>query len=419
MQEVTRDQHGTIRERIRRHLRRELLPFWADHAWDEDAGGFIGHLGDHGRRTGVYDKYLLIQARLIWSFAAAHRHGLTGANYLDLARRGFAFLVERMWDPEHEGFFRALRRDGTLFLDEKWVYGHAFVIYALSEYSLAAGDSDALAWARRTYALLERRARRGDSGWINFFRRDWTPRWGEQQRRSSDVHLHLLEAFSRLYEAAPRREYEAAVRHVRELLTHRAMHPAGCILDRHNGNWRPRPWRDLQVTTSFGHNAELAWLLADASDVLGERPARHETAVRLVDYVLRFGWDPERGSIAGYGLPGRHVLRAWPLRRRRLLRGSWQQAEMMVGLLRVHEMTGDPKYLDAFARQFEWVWSRQIDHEGGEWHYRVTWPDGRPLPYPKGNQHKCCYHNARALMYSERMLDRLNQEALSALGESL
>lgn len=400
--------HGSIRNAVARHLREDILPFWTRNTWDAENGGFTTHLGDHGARTGCLDKYLVPQARMIRTLAAAHRHGVTDRGLLELAEQGFRFLTTRMWDERHEGFFMAVRPDGSPLHDWKWTYGHAFALYAISEFHLASGNREALAWSRRTYDLLERRAREGDDGWREFLRRDWSPRLRRRRQRTSDNHLHLMEAMMVFHEATRDERHARTLRLLTRILLERTLHPSGCVIDKFSLDWRPRRGIDLQVTTSYGHCAELAWLLCDACEQLGMPRDSYAAAVlRLVDYVLEFGWDPERGSVAFYGAPGRHVLDCRTMRPRRHLRGWWQQAEMLVALLRAYKLTRNDKYLWAFAKLFRWVWDVHIDRNGGDWHAWVSWPDGRPLPCPKGDHQKACYHNGRAMMECERALDEL------------
>ncbi len=403
-----------IRQRIGRHLRENLLPFWTRRTWDESHGGFIGHVGDHGIPTGVTDKYLLIQSRIVWTLSAAHRHGITDQRYLELAGRGFRFMVDRMWDEKHGGFFHAVRRDGSILIDWKWVYAQAYVIFAFSEYFLASNDEEALAWARRTFDVLENKGREGNAGWKEFLRRDWGPRWRRQRQRTSGSHLHLMEAFDVLYQASGEAKHRDALEFVTDLLVSRTLHASGCLIDKFSLDWSPRRSIDFQVTTSYGHCAELAFLLTDACRTLG-RPARDYVAVatRLLDYAIDNGFDRERGGLADYGTPGKHVRDSWTLRPRRHLRGEWQQAEFLPALLRLHELTGDAKYLDVFAKQFEWIWTHQIDHVGGAWFASVN-PDGTPHDRTKGNSHRCCYHNGRALIECEKIMMAGRREAFSS-----
>ncbi len=398
-----------VQRLLARNLRESVLPFWTRHTWDEVYGGFLGHIDDRGRPTAVTDKYLLIQARMIWTLSAAHRHGLRDRGYLELAARGIRFLTTHLWDGEHEGFFHAVRREGTPLDTRKWVYTQSFVIFALSEYFLASGDAEALAWAVRLFEVVQRRAGEGEAGWREYLRRDWSPEWRPRRYRTSNLHMHLLEAVTVLYQATRREEHRRALALLMEIMLRRTLHPSGCVLERFSLDWRrPRFSVDFQVTTSYGHGAELAHLLDAAGRTLGWAEADYvPAAVRLVNHALVFGFDAARGGIARYGRPDRHVLHARTLRARRLLRGSWEQAEMLLGLLTMYARTRRADLKLAVGRQVGWIWRHQLDHERGDWHPWVSWPEGRPLGSPKGNDHLCCYHQARALMGGERLLEEL------------
>jgi mannobiose 2-epimerase len=162
--------------------------------------------------------------------------------------------------------------------------------------------------------------------------------------------------------------------------------------------WRPAPGRAGVLTTSYGHNAELAWLLLDAADALGVgAPAVQATALGLIEHALVWGTDRRRGGVAALGPPAGPVAGAVYLGPRRLRKRWWDQMEMLVALLEAYRRTGAPRYLDALVCQWRWCWTRQRDHVGGDW-YRTTSRRGRPLDLVKGDDVKCPYHTARALM---------------------
>jgi mannobiose 2-epimerase len=169
-----------------------------------------------------------------------------------------------------------------------------------------------------------------------------------------------------------------------------------------------RLWR-RPITVSYGHGVEMAWLVHRALDTLGDGPSsRPPQLLALIDHALRFGFDRERGGLAQYGPPTGSVRRAVYLSRERLTRRWWEQAELLVATLAAYQWTREPRYLAAFAGQFEWVWNHQIDHEGGEWWVATAWPDGRPLEFHKGDAWKGSYHSARALMEISRRLSSLS-----------
>ncbi|HYM70037.1 MAG TPA: AGE family epimerase/isomerase [bacterium] len=399
--------------RAERSLAENVLPFWARHAPDEEWGGFITHLGRTGDRLGTTDKYLVAQARMIWTLAAAHRHGLSDRGYLDLAGRGVRFLVDRVWDPTHGGFVWAVTRDGSPLDPRKSVYGQAFAIYGLAEYAMAAGDPQALAWAGRAFDVLVAKAGDGALGFREEFAREWTPAAGWRgERKTLNTHLHLMEALVSLTEASRRETHAQALRGVLDLLLTRAVHARhGYAWDEFDPAWQARVLPRRQRHISYGHNVELAWLSLRAIGMLGlpREPARGPI-LDLIDHALAYGFDHTRGGLAQYGPPAGAVRHAVYLPVERLTRVWWQQAEMLVAALEAYRWTGAARYRVAFEKQFDWIWRYQTDHDGGDWYEATAWRDGRPLRLDKGHAWKDPYHNARALMEVSRQIRALGAE---------
>ena len=130
---------AAILTRTESALADDILPFWTRETWDEESGGFITYLDRAGRRSGPTGKFLMTQAGMIWALAAAHRHGVESQGYLELARRGVQFFLEKMWDQDHGGFVWQVARDGHVIDPRKDTCGQAVAIYALTEYAIRWG----------------------------------------------------------------------------------------------------------------------------------------------------------------------------------------------------------------------------------------------------------------------------------------
>jgi mannobiose 2-epimerase len=398
---------GSILARIESGLAHDVLPFWTRETWDEDGGGFITHLDRAGHRSGPTSKCLVTQAGTIWALAAAHRHGLDERRYLELARRGVRFLLETMWDAEHGGFVWEVAGDGRLTDPRKDTCGHAVAIYALTEYAMAAGDEEALATASAVFDLLHERAAEGPAGFQEAFTRDWTPAPDPRgDRKTLLTHLHLMAAFALLARASRASAHVAALEKVLTLLLGRTIHPTHrCGTETFDRSWRPLRLGLGRTVTSYGLNVEAAWLMLDATDALGAPPERvREMALDLIDHALAYGFDWQRGGLARYGPPRGHVAHAVYLDPRRLDKVWWVQAELLVATIEAHRLTGAASYLDAFERQFDWIWTRQADREAGGWFEVTTWSDGRPLGLGKGDERRCPFHETRALIRVSRAL---------------
>jgi len=141
-------------------LGEKILPYWFDTAQDTANGGYW--LSDDlvKGRTLPKEKAIVTQARMIWMFSLAHRQGFSDArrDYLKAAAQGYRFLIEHFLDKEHGGYFWKTDLAGKSVKQHKFVYGEAFVIYALVEYHRASGDKEALRHAGKLYQTLQDRA---------------------------------------------------------------------------------------------------------------------------------------------------------------------------------------------------------------------------------------------------------------------
>jgi mannobiose 2-epimerase len=386
---------------------RDLVAFWSRAAPDPEHGGFLTDLDRWGRPGGPGHKHVIMQARLVWTFATAHAHGLGDGGLLDLADRGVGFLTTRLWDSRAGGFAWAVDRDGAPLDARKDATAQAFGIYALVAHARASGDAGSLAWAERAFDVLRDRADAGASGFGETFAPDWTPVPGPGgAARTVGAHLHLMEAFAALAEATGRAEHRRAAARVAALLVRHAVDPAtGATGEAFDDAWRPLRPAPGPAPVSYGHAVELAWLALAAPPGLGlaAGPARTRL-LAVIDHALAWGFDHRRGGLARHGPRLGRAAAAVYLHPRRLHKVWWVQAEMLAALAEAWRQTGAPRYLAALARQFGWIDRYQVDHEAGGWFEAVTWRRGRPLRWTKAHRWKDPYHETRALLHVRQAL---------------
>lgn len=248
---------------------------------------------------------------MVWGFSHACLHGFKSdrRDYLQAAARGYRFLLDHMLDREHGGYFWKTDVAGKAIDDRKIIYGEAFVIYAFVEYSRASGDKEPLQRAMELYETLQKHAHDAtNSGWVEHFRRDWTPlpsRDPDAQveiagLKSANAHLHLMEALTELYDAtrdpAVRKSLEEALRINAEYFY--PPDPGQAVFHR-EPDWKPVT-DPASAGLSYGHNVEFAWLMVRAEKTLGRRPSwRHFYA--YLDHALKYGYDHERGGLYSRG----------------------------------------------------------------------------------------------------------------------
>lgn len=419
---MTRDQLVQLRDEAKHHLETELLPFWLDRCKDEQHGGFITHFDTNGKDTGEDQKSLIAQTRTVYTMASAHRAGYGKGRCAEYAKHGVDFLLDRMWDNQHEGFFWTVDRKGNVQIDKKIAYGLSFAIYSLSEYTLATGDDRGLQCAERVFDLLQKYA--VDTmygGYFEMFERDWTlcgPGAAGGDRKTLDVHMHLMEAFTTLFEASQHSVHRRKLEEVIELLLHRIQHPQ-------YKTDIPQFWRDWSVApqikfdivwgwdrftedgeksnaednTSYGHNVEFAWLFLHALDILGEDwQAYKDIVVAQFDHCLAHGIDWEYGGVF---VEGSHSGGVYDREKE-----FWQNAEVLIGMLEACLRLESERYFPAYENVHRFVFDKMIHHEVGEW-----WPlltrQGEPIWTHMSHSWKVNYHTVRSMIQAVQRLERL------------
>jgi mannobiose 2-epimerase len=405
-----------IRRKAAANLKDSVLPFWTRATWDQEQGGFWGRLDRSGNVIDTSEKLLIKQVRMLWSLSAAHKFGIRDCGYLELAHQAFDYLVRTMWDNDEGGFYFSVARDGRPLSRRKNTDVHGYVLIGLGEYYTASKRKEALEWGNKVFELLAAKAMDGELGYREEFDDGQWPVLNSEQMnlgdrrdlKTIDMHTNILEGLIYLSRASEDPRHLDALQKVFRLIVEKGIHPKHrCGITAFDYGWDPVPDADGKWTTSYGLNAEMAWLLLAAANLLGySREMYRGPILGLIDHSLRYGFDRRRGGLAAFGPLSGHVLRADDLPARRLSKTWWAQAEMLNALAYAYEWTRRRKYLQAFVKLFDWIWSFQIDHECGDWYQDVSW-DGKPLTMEKGGEWKTAFHAGRALIQASQVIDRI------------
>ena len=415
-------QAAELLARTEAYLVEELLPFWIERSPDPEYGGFLTYFDRNGQPTGETTKTFLMQIRMLYTLASAHRAGYGDGRCAALARRAADFILDHYWDDEQEGWVWIADRSGRPTFTGKVGYGQCFGMYAFSEHFLATGDQRGRRAAEHSYrAICTHMADTARGGYYEIMRQDWQPerpgRYGGD-RKSLDVHMHMMEALTTYYEMTGHPTHRRRLEEVIHLILTRMLEPvSGTGYMQFSLNWTPLraimcavEWgsdkepedgvaRPLNLT-SYGHNAELVWLLLHAADILGVERSRYASVVeKIMDHVVLYGVDPEHGGVAIEGPmdgPSTQTDKQF-----------WQQAEVMVALLDAYRLLGKEQHWDAFVKAHSFVFDRMVNHEaGGEWRALVA-RDGTPIWGYLGHAWKISYHTVRGTIQVIRRLREL------------
>jgi len=410
------------RQEAHHHLTQELLPFWETRCVDKENGGFITHFDNDGNDSGEDEKSLIAQTRTVFTFSSAHRAGYGEGRYAAIAKHGVDFLINKMWDSENGGFYWLMDKKGNVKIDEKIVYGLSFAIYSFSEYTLATGDPIGLEYAEKTFNLLQvHGADTYYGGYFEMFTRQWElkgPGAAGGDRKTLDAHMHLMEAFTTLYEASGKEVHRRKLMEIIQLLINRIMHPVyGTGIPQFRADWSVAPQIKFDIiwgwdrfsedglkssaedNTSYGHNVEFAWLLMHALDVAGVPYKDYEDQLlKSFDHAIDHGIDWEFGGVY---VEGSHAGEVYDREKE-----FWQQAEVLIGMLDAYRIYGDEKYLKAYDATHRFVFDKMIHHQVGEWLPLLT-RQGEPIWKHMSHSWKVNYHSVRSMVQSIVRIDKL------------
>ncbi len=379
--------------RIEAELRGNILPFWMKYTPDRAHGGFFGEVSTDLVVQKEAPHGAVATTRILWTFAAAYER-YRDPQYLDMARLAYDDLMNHFWDPTNGGLYWSVAANGAPSDARKEIYIQAFGVLGLSELYRATGEPAALERAIALYRMIEMHARdHRHGGYFEEFTRDWRLETdlsrsllGAEALKSQNVHLHLLEAYTNLLRVWPDPALRSDLRDLAEaMLAHvydSGRHHLRLFLD---PDWTPR-----SQDRSFGHDIEFAWLFCEAADALGEPAliARSRTmAVEIARTTLAEGVDADGAlvNMAGpSGIPDR-------------CKEGWPQAEAAVGFVNAFQISGDPAFLRASLRTWDFIDTWLVDRKHGGW-FRSKTADGRRSLDPKVSIWNCPYHNGRACM---------------------
>ncbi len=391
-----------MKQEMRKCLTDNILHFWLTRMADRERGGFYGRIDGHGHVDADAEKGAILNARILWAFAAAYRV-LGDKTYLEAALRAKAYILDHFVDKEYGGVYWSLNADGTPRDTKKQTYAIGFTIYGMSELARATGDREALDCALSLYRSIEEHAFDAvNDGYIEALTRDWQPiadmrlsDKDENGSRTMNTHLHVIEPYTNLYRVAPSEELKERLVNLLHIFTDRLLNTGTGHLDLFFGDtWQGR--RDIQ---SYGHDIEASWLLHETALVLGDKDvlAWMEPYVKQIAVAADEGLLPDGSMIYEHWDEGDRTDRSlqW-----------WVQCENIIGHVNLWQYFGDTEALDIACRCWQYVVTHLVDSEGGEWYWSINADGTVNRTDDKAGFWKCPYHNTRmCLEIIERMAE--------------
>jgi mannobiose 2-epimerase len=380
-----------------------VLNWWATYTVDEKNGGFYGAVSGENVPAEEAERFLVLNARILWTFAAAYGY-TNDEKHKALAGRAYDYLIKHFHDKEHGGFYAYVNYRGEVSNNRKFTYGNVYAVYALAEYARLFDHADAKKLAQETVEILDKYMWDTEHmGYLEVATREWEylPEtnmlgYSPDTEKTMNTHLHVVEAYATLLRIDNSPRLRHRVRTLLYLFLDKIINPSVW----HFHYWQRRDWSLTNGNYSIGHDIEGTWLLLEAAEILGEPEVITDVrraCILMARAVYDIGTNAEGGVYTEYDIhkrePAKHL--SW-----------WEQTEGVVGFLNAYEMTGEEKFLDASVKTLDFIDKYFIDREYGGWYIRPK-RNGKAFNL-KASPFHCPYHNARMDMEIIRRLTAKN-----------
>jgi len=420
-----------ILEEMLFQLKSNLLDKWYPKAIDANKGGYFTNLTYDFELKEEQEKMLVTQARHVWTLSKASSF-FDNPDYKEYAIHGYNFLANKMWDQTNGGYYQIRNREGNLsdvegWHNEKRVYGNAYGLFGLAALYKVTLDNDVNDACRKVFNWIESTAHDEiDLGYFQFFteKNKLFDNQGKYRTKASDAvevgykdqnsSIHLLEAFTEYYSFEKNETLKIRLQELLEIIRDKITTEKGYLSLFLSYDWTPISFKDSPKEireanyrldhVSFGHDYETAFLMLEASYILGiENDLKTlRVAKKMIDHALNNGWDEVNGGFfdGGYYFAGEDKCTIT-----KNSKNWWAQAEALnILLLMSRIFPEEEKYYQTFQKVWEYVKKYIIDDVNGGWYWGGIDKQPHHKNSAKGEIWKGTYHNGRALMNCIAML---------------
>lgn len=388
----------------------DCVPFWLQHAPDEEHGGWFFSLDRDGTVLDR-DKPIWITARFTWLLATlAQQPELVAqvgesraAQWRREAARGIAFLREHAFAQDGKMYFLVDAAGAPLRM-RRYAFSEAFAALAFAAWSGLNGDARARDEALRCARRFLEHARDADlpakvdpatRPQIGLAQPMMEIAVGQALRAALPGDAELVQQTEGWIDAAidtlATRFVHPELQAMLEVVT-----PDGAVID----SWDGR-------TLNPGHAIEAAWFLMDEARLRAERSPEQAQAwlqlgADILDWSWERGWDREHGGLLYFvDLHGGPVQEYW-----HDMKFWWPHNEAIIATLLAFEQTGEARFFARYQQVHDWAHAHFDDPEHGEW-FGYLHRDGSRSNTLKGGHWKGPFHLPRMQLWCAQICQRL------------
>ncbi|MCQ2159126.1 MAG: AGE family epimerase/isomerase [Bacteroidales bacterium] len=376
------------RERYRKDLVENVMPFWMKHGIDKVHGGVYTCVDRDGTLMDT-TKSCWFQGRCGFICAYAYNNIEKNPEWLAASKSCIDFIENHCIDTDGHMFF-TVTEDGKPVQKRRYVFSECFAIIAMAEYALATGEKK---WADRALEIFHNtRKMLATPGFL--------PPKTTQTGYSHSITMMFFNVVVVLKKVVDAPELTAQLEESLRLIeTYLLSSEYKTILESVDEQGKLVDTIAGRVINP-GHCIETSWFLMEAAPFFKDPDHVRELGLKIFDWDYEWGWDKEYGGIINF----RDCRNFPPQDYSQDMKFWWPQCETIIAALYAYKITKDEKYLEIHRKANDWAYEHFADPEYPEW-YGYLHRDGTVAQPAKGNIFKGPFHVPRMMIRSYLLLN--------------
>lgn len=367
-------------ERLKKELKNNLL-FWMNHCVQLDKKRLYASVSVDGIPDLLAPVGVMYLSRVLYGASTACRI-LETDSFAVLAEISFTQLKE-FCNPKGGFYWKKNTSNKPVHDSENINMAQAFVLYGLLAYAdlRPSLELDEMIEKQSDF-IIKKLYDTKNGGFIDGFDENWM--LGPSPSKAFGTHIHLLEAFVKLYEY---NENEKLIPLIEQLIT--IILQYFITKDTYDCLHRLTPdWKAKQNEIWAGHNAECSWILCNAANAINNKKLIAECntlSFNIMQQVMEKAWDTKNGGVYNVlknNLPTEE-FKIW-----------WPQAEVVLALLNCYSISKGMKYKERAIELMDYI-SHNFIAESGEWYTEVFDNGKANASIPIIHFWKSMYHTVR------------------------
>jgi N-acylglucosamine 2-epimerase len=366
----------------RDELLHNIVPFWETHSIDKECGGFFTCL----RRDGSVfdtDKFMWLQGRQVWTLSMLYDKVEPRESWKKMAIHGAEFMKKYGRDAEGNWYF-SLTREGKPLVQPYNIFSDCFAAMGFGALYKITANEEYKQIAQDTFNSILLR----QHNWKGNYNKAYP---GTRPLRNFSLPMILCNLGLEL-------EHILGVSQLEKLASDVMSDVLEVFYQPDLGHVMENVAPDGSFVDCFegrllnpGHTIEAMWFIIDLAQRF-HRPEMVAKATEIMLSTLEHGWDEAYGGIFYFldvkGNPPQQLewdQKLW-----------WVHIESLVGLAKAWKATGDERCLAWFEKVHAYTWHHFKDEDYKEWFGYLN-RQGDVLLDLKGGKWKGCFHIPRGL----------------------